>query len=78
MNKILVFVRSLAAVLALLIIGQTGNAFAAQQKRVALLVGPTQDRFIGTWAKSELPPGQTLREPAPLFKKLDESLIEEE
>jgi methionyl-tRNA synthetase len=32
----------------------------------------------GTWAKSELPPGQALRQPAPLFKKLDESVIEEE
>ncbi len=33
---------------------------------------------IGTWTVSELPPGQPLRAPAPLFKKLDESLIEEE
>ena len=33
---------------------------------------------VGTWAKSELPAGQALREPAPLFKKLDESVIEEE
>jgi methionyl-tRNA synthetase len=33
---------------------------------------------VGTWSKSELPPGQALREPAPLFKKLDESVIEEE
>jgi methionyl-tRNA synthetase len=33
---------------------------------------------IGAWAKSELPPGQALRQPAPLFKKLDESVIEEE
>ena len=33
---------------------------------------------IGTWAKSELPPGQPLRQPAPLFKKLDESAEEEE
>jgi methionyl-tRNA synthetase len=33
---------------------------------------------IGTWAKSELPAGQALWEPAPLFKKLDESVIEEE
>ena len=33
---------------------------------------------IGTWAASELPPGQALRPPAPLFKKLDESLIDEE
>ena len=33
---------------------------------------------IGAWAKSELSPGQALRPPAPLFKKLDESVIEEE
>ena len=33
---------------------------------------------IGTWTKSELPPGHVLRQPAPLFKKLDESVIEEE
>ncbi len=33
---------------------------------------------IGTWTPSELPPGQALRKPAPLFKKLDESVIEEE
>jgi methionyl-tRNA synthetase len=33
---------------------------------------------IGTWALSALPPGQALWAPAPLFRKLDESLIEEE
>jgi methionyl-tRNA synthetase len=33
---------------------------------------------VGTWTKSQLPAGQALREPAPLFKKLDESVIEEE
>ncbi|HSR34060.1 MAG TPA: hypothetical protein VLY63_26125 [Anaerolineae bacterium] len=33
---------------------------------------------IGTWTKSDLPPGQVLRAPAPLFRKLDESVIEEE
>ena len=33
---------------------------------------------IGTWTPSTLPPGQALRQPAPLFKKLDESLVEEE
>jgi methionyl-tRNA synthetase len=33
---------------------------------------------IGTWAPSNLPQGQALRKPAPLFKKLDESLIDEE
>jgi methionyl-tRNA synthetase len=33
---------------------------------------------IGTWTKSELPAGWSLRQPAPLFKKLDESVIDEE
>jgi methionyl-tRNA synthetase len=33
---------------------------------------------VGTWAKSELPPGQALRPPAPLFKKVDQSVVEEE
>jgi methionyl-tRNA synthetase len=33
---------------------------------------------VGNWTKSELPPGQALRQPAPLFKKLDEHVIEEE
>jgi methionyl-tRNA synthetase len=32
----------------------------------------------GTWAKGGLPPGQAPREPAPLFKKLDESVVEDE
>jgi len=30
---------------------------------------------VGTWAKSELPLGQALREPAPLFRKLDEGVV---
>ena len=33
---------------------------------------------VGTWAPSVLPSGQTLRQPAPLFEKLDESVAEEE
>jgi methionyl-tRNA synthetase len=33
---------------------------------------------IGTWTKSELPLGQALRQSAPLFNRLDESVIEEE
>jgi methionyl-tRNA synthetase len=32
----------------------------------------------GTWAVSALPAGQALREMAPLFRKLDESVVEEE
>ncbi len=34
--------------------------------------------WVGSWAPSELPPGQVLLEPRPLFKKLDESIVEEE
>ncbi len=33
---------------------------------------------VGAWAPSRLPPGQALRQPAPLFKKLDEGVVEEE
>ena len=33
---------------------------------------------VGAWTKSTLPAGQALREPAPLFKKLDESVVGEE
>lgn len=33
---------------------------------------------IGTWTPSALPPGQALRKPAPLLKKLDESVFDEE
>jgi methionyl-tRNA synthetase len=35
--------------------------------------------WIGRWEPSELPPGQALREPKPLFAKLDaERVVEEE
>lgn len=33
---------------------------------------------IGTWASSALPPAQALHQPAPLFNKLDENVIEEQ
>jgi methionyl-tRNA synthetase len=33
---------------------------------------------IGTWTPSALPAGQALRAPAPPFRKLDESVVEEE
>ncbi len=52
MTKVSGFFRSLTAVLALLIVGTMTGGVAAQGKRVALIVGPTQDRFIGTWAKT--------------------------
>ena len=34
--------------------------------------------WTGSWQPSELPPGQTLREPKPLFAKLDTSIGEDE
>jgi methionyl-tRNA synthetase len=34
--------------------------------------------WVGRWLPSELAPGQALREPAPLFRKLDESIVQEE
>ena len=33
---------------------------------------------VRTWAQSALAAGQALRQPAPLFKKLNESVVEEE
>ncbi|MFQ5612298.1 MAG: methionine--tRNA ligase [Anaerolineae bacterium] len=35
-------------------------------------------RATGRWAPSRLSPGQALRRPAPLYKKLDDSVVEEE
>jgi methionyl-tRNA synthetase len=32
----------------------------------------------GRWEPSELPPGQILQEPKPLYRKLDEAVVEEE
>ncbi len=34
--------------------------------------------WVGSWAPSELPPGQALREPQPLFRKLPPETVEEE
>jgi methionyl-tRNA synthetase len=34
--------------------------------------------WVGSWEPSQLPPGQVLLEPAPLFRKLDDSIPEEE
>jgi len=36
------------------------------------------DGATGAWRPSELAPGQALRQPEPLFKKLDESVVDEE
>ncbi|MEN6299396.1 MAG: methionine--tRNA ligase [Anaerolineaceae bacterium] len=36
------------------------------------------DQAHGSWTPSQLAPGQLLTQPAPLFKKLDEKIVEEE
>jgi methionyl-tRNA synthetase len=36
------------------------------------------ETWVGRWAPSELPAGQKLREPVPLYKKLDPSIVEDE
>jgi methionyl-tRNA synthetase len=36
------------------------------------------DEASGHWEPSRLPPGQTLQKPAPLFRKLEESIVAEE
>jgi methionyl-tRNA synthetase len=36
------------------------------------------ETWVGRWAPSELPPGQKLREPRPLYRKLEPSLVDEE
>jgi methionyl-tRNA synthetase len=66
-------------------LGYDGQLFGTQQveeyqeetrSHQALTYDHTQ--AVGTWAKSDLPAGQALRQPAPLFKKLDGSVVEEE
>jgi len=34
--------------------------------------------WVGAWAPSELPPGQKLEEPRPLFRKLPPETVQEE
>jgi len=66
-------------------LGHEGRLFGTQQ--VVEYRGATRSHraltydhkgAVGTWRKSDLPPGQALRRPAPLFKKLEESVIAEE
>ena len=43
-----------------------------------LALVPVYAAWVGKWEPSQLPPGQVLLEPAPLFRKLDDSTAEEE
>jgi methionyl-tRNA synthetase len=35
-------------------------------------------QWVGSWQPSELPSGQKLRDPEPLFKKLDPGIVDDE
>ena len=66
-------------------LGYEGQLFGTQhvveyQEETRAHEGLTYDHTgaIGTWTPSELQAGQALRKPGPLFKKLDESVIDEE
>jgi methionyl-tRNA synthetase len=48
----------------------------SERQHVALRYDSNQ--AIGRWQPSQLPPGQLLREPAPLFKKLEPEVAEQE
>ncbi|MCS7260472.1 MAG: class I tRNA ligase family protein, partial [Anaerolineae bacterium] len=50
----------------------------AESTRAHIALCYDGSQAVGKWQPSQLPPGQVLREPAPLFKKLDEDTAEKE
>jgi methionyl-tRNA synthetase len=60
------------------IIGRIYIDTLPEETRSHLALRYDASELTGEWAPSQLPPGQALRQPAPLFKKLDESIVEEE
>jgi methionyl-tRNA synthetase len=46
-------------------------------KKHAVLTGDYSS-WVGSWEASDLPAGQKIREPAPLFRKLDPGIVDEE
>ncbi|HIQ05046.1 MAG TPA: methionine--tRNA ligase, partial [Anaerolineae bacterium] len=66
-------------------LGYEGQLFGRQYTEVVeeetrshLVLRYDSSQAIGRWEPGKLPPGQILRQPRPLFKKLDESVIEQE
>jgi methionyl-tRNA synthetase len=60
------------------IIGRIYTETLQEETRSHLAIRYDDAELQGTWAPSELPAGQALRQPGPLFRKLDESVAEEE
>jgi methionyl-tRNA synthetase len=54
------------------------SAFEEEGGRVHTALCYDGSGGTGTWKPSELPAGQALGEPGPLFRKLDESVVDEE
>lgn len=60
------------------IIGDLRVQTLAEKTRSHLALRYDASHLSGSWAPSALRPGQALRKPSPLFKKLDESIVDEE
>jgi methionyl-tRNA synthetase len=54
------------------------DTFEEEQGRIHQALCYDGSGATGRWQASELPPGQVLRQPEPLFKKLDEEVVQEE
>lgn len=54
------------------------ESFAETGRSHEALVYRAHDRVVGRWEPGDLPVGQALREPQPLFRKLDAELIDQE
>ena len=60
------------------IVGRLYTETVQEQNRSHLVLRYDASELEGKWAPSELPPGQALRKPRPLFKKLGTEIIEQE
>jgi len=58
--------------------GEQTIATIEEQERAHSVLTYDSSRANGRWAHSELKPGQQLGKPAPLYKKLDESIVDQE
>jgi methionyl-tRNA synthetase len=60
------------------IIGTIYTETLEEETRSHLAIRYDASELTGTWAPSDLQPGQALRKPKPLFRKLDENIVDEE
>ena len=66
-HELLGYEGTIAGPLELLEVGEEGDEHE-------VLTGD-YDQWIGSWSPSELPAGQELKKPSPLFKKLDPEVV---